>query len=53
MGKDIRINGGLDYAFFNHRLFGSIDGYYRYTKGALAPFPHPLESGSTSYIRPT
>ena len=42
-------NGGLDYAFFNHRLFGSIDGYYRYTKGALAPSPYPLESGSTSY----
>ena len=43
------MNGGIDYAFFNHRLYGSIDGYYRYTKGALAPSPYSLESGSSSY----
>lgn len=41
-------NGGLDFAFFNHRLFGSIDGYARFTKGALAPTPVPLGSGYSS-----
>ena len=49
MGKNIRIQRWIRLRFLNHRLFGSIDGYYRYTKGALAPSPYPLESGSTSY----
>lgn len=43
------VNGGIDFSLFNRRLFGSIDGYYRYTKGALSPSPYSLESGSSSY----
>ena len=43
------VNGGIDFSFFNQRLFGSIDGYYRYTKGALSPSPASLEAGSPSY----
>ena len=42
-------NGGMDFTFFNRRLFGSIDLYRRYTKGALAPSPYPKESGANSY----
>lgn len=42
-------NGGVDFSFFNRRLFGSIDLYRRYTKGALAPSPYPKESGAGSY----
>lgn len=43
------VNAGLDFSFFNNKLFGSVDGYYRYTTGALAPTPPPLESGMTAY----
>ena len=42
-------NGGIDFAFFERRLFGSIDGYYRFTDGALCPSPFPSESGASSY----
>ncbi len=42
-------NGGLDFSFFDGRLYGSLDAYYRFTKGALAPAPHNLESGFTTY----
>lgn len=42
-------NVGLDFSFFNSRLFGSIDIYHRYTDGALAPGPHILESGFKNY----
>lgn len=38
-------NLGLDFSLFNHRLFGSIDLYHRYTDGSLAPSPYMLESG--------
>lgn len=54
--KDLRwemtseINGGIDFAFFKNRLFGSLDLYYRYTDGALAPSPHLLESGLPTYF---
>lgn len=43
-------NGGLDFTLFNHRLYGSVDAYYRYTDGALAPAPAPLETGFPTYI---
>lgn len=43
-------NAGLDFSFFNGRLFGSVDAYYRYTDGALAPAPHILESGMSQYF---
>ncbi|WP_439183326.1 SusC/RagA family TonB-linked outer membrane protein [Carboxylicivirga taeanensis] len=42
-------NGGFDFSFFKHRLYGSFDAYYRYTEGALAPAPHILESGMKNY----
>lgn len=42
-------NGGLDFAFWQNRLYGSIDAYYRYTDGALAPAPAPFESGFNTY----
>ncbi len=42
-------NTGLDFGFFNGRLYGSIDAYYRYTAGALSPAPHVLESGLSIY----
>ncbi|MCU4174198.1 SusC/RagA family TonB-linked outer membrane protein [Carboxylicivirga sp. N1Y90] len=42
-------NAGLDFSFFANRLYGSMDAYYRYTDGALAPAPHILESGLTTY----
>ena len=32
-------NGGIDFSFFDYRLYGSIDAYYRFTDGALAPSP--------------
>ncbi len=53
--KDVRwemtseYNAGVDYNFWNHRLYGSVDFYYRYTDGALAPAPAPRESGFTTY----
>lgn len=42
-------NIGLDFAFFDHRLSGSIDVYDRQTTGALAPTPIPLELGPSVY----
>lgn len=48
--KTSEINMGLDFSLFNNKLFGSIDAYYRYTKGALAPAPFALESGMDSYF---
>ncbi|MFK5880341.1 MAG: TonB-dependent receptor [Flavobacteriaceae bacterium] len=34
-------NVGIDFGFFNHRLYGSVDGYFRETKDLLnfVPFP--------------
>ena len=43
-------NLGVDFSFFNGRLFGSVDLYRRYTDGALAPAPHILESGMSEYF---
>ena len=42
-------NVGLDFSLLNDRLYGSVDAYYRYTDGALAPAPHSLESGISMY----
>lgn len=42
-------DAGIDFGFFDGRLYGSVDAYYRYTDGALAPAPHALESGLSSY----
>lgn len=54
--KDVRwemtteYNGGIDFTLLEYRLYGSIDAYYRYTNGALAPAPAPLETGFTTYV---
>ena len=42
-------NIGLDFSLLNDRFYGSVDAYYRYTDGALAPAPHMLESGMSLY----
>ena len=42
-------NGGVDFSFFNRRLYGSVDAYYRFTDGALTLAPVALETGSTTY----
>ena len=47
--KTTEFNAGLDFGFFDNRLYGSIDWYYRYTNGALAPAPHILEAGMPNY----
>ncbi|MFD2556893.1 SusC/RagA family TonB-linked outer membrane protein [Sphingobacterium tabacisoli] len=47
--KTREYNTGLDFAFFNNRFTGSVDVYDRYTTGALAPAPAPLEAGTTQY----
>lgn len=42
-------NGGVDFSFFNRRLYGSVDAYYRFTDGALTLSPVALETGSITY----
>lgn len=49
MGKTSEINTGLDFSLFDNRLYGSLDWYYRYTSGALAPAPHIMESGMKEF----
>jgi TonB-linked SusC/RagA family outer membrane protein len=44
------INLGLDFAFFNSRLRGSIDAYTRKTEDALVRTPFPLELGPSTYF---
>ncbi len=34
-------NAGIDYGFFNDRLYGAVDFYYRKTKNLLAPENQP------------
>lgn len=48
--KTTEYNIGLDFSFFNHRLYGNVDFYLRNTDGALAPAPHILESGMNTYF---
>ncbi len=47
--KTSEVNVGFDFSLFNDRLYGSLDWYYRYTDGALAPSPYILESGMNTY----
>lgn len=44
------INLGLDFAFFNSRLRGSVDAYTRKTKNALTRTPFPQELGASNYF---
>ena len=43
------INLGLNFGFFNNRLYGSVDVYSRETKGALVSTPIALESGLNNF----
>jgi len=43
-------NGGLDYGFFNNRLSGSVDVYYKKTKDLLNTIPIPAGSNFSSTI---
>lgn len=43
--KSRQFDLGLDFAFFNNRLSGSIDTYDKYTYDLLYNVPLPLESG--------
>lgn len=45
--KTYMANIGIDYAFFNSRLNGSIDIYNKNTKGILISLPAPLEHGTS------
>lgn len=47
--KTSEVNVGFDFSLFEDRLYGSLDWYYRYTDGALAPAPYIQESGMISY----
>ncbi len=48
--KSRQFDLGLDFALFNNRLSGSIDGYYKYTYDLLYNVPLPLESGYTTAL---
>lgn len=43
------VNLGLDFAFFNSRLRGSVDAYSRKTTDALVRTPFPMELGPRIY----
>lgn len=43
-------NVGLDYGFFNNRLYGNIDFYYKETKDLLNEIPVPMGSNFTNSI---
>ncbi|MGN6179840.1 MAG: SusC/RagA family TonB-linked outer membrane protein [Mucilaginibacter sp.] len=43
-------NIGIDYGFFNERLTGSLDAYYRTTKKLLYPIPQPAGENFTNLI---
>lgn len=45
--KTYMTNVGLDFAFFNNRLNGSVDIYNKDTKGILISLPAPLEHGTS------
>ncbi|MCM1077293.1 MAG: TonB-dependent receptor [Bacteroides sp.] len=43
------LNYGVDFALFNERLTGTIEGFYRKTSDMLFSFPLPTSYGYTSY----
>ena len=43
-------NAGVDYGFFNGRLSGSLDVYYRKTKDLLAVIPIPILTNYTNQL---
>ncbi len=46
--KTYMTNVGLDFAFLNNRLSGSVDVYNKDTKGILISLPAPLEHGTST-----
>ena len=47
--KNGNFNAGTDFAFFNNRLSGSVEYFYRQTSDMLFSFPLPPSNGYTSY----
>lgn len=47
--KNGNLNGGVEFDFFNSRLSGSIEGFYRKTSDMLSWFPLPPSFGYTGY----
>jgi len=43
-------NGGIDFGFFNQRLYGSVDVYFRKTKDLLATVPIPAGTNFTNQL---
>ncbi len=43
-------NAGIDFGFFNNRLTGSVDAYYRETKDLLATVPVPAGANLSDFL---
>lgn len=48
--KANQVDVGLDFGFFDNRLAGTIEGYYKHTSDLLWTVPLPYESGYTSSL---
>ncbi len=47
--KGGNFNAGVDFSFFNERLTGTVEGFYRKTSDMLFSFPLPPSYGYTNY----
>ena len=47
--KGGNLNAGVEFSFWNARLSGTFDGFYRKTSDMLMVFPMPLSSGFSGY----
>lgn len=47
--KGGNFNAGVEFSFFNSRLSGSVEGFYRKTSDMLFYFPLPISYGYTGY----
>lgn len=48
--KGGNFNAGVEFSFFNTRLSGGIEGFYRKTSDMLMAFPLPMSYGFSSYV---
>lgn len=48
--KANQLDLGIDFGFFDNRLAGTIEGYYKHTSDLLWTVPLPYESGYTSSL---
>ena len=48
--KANQLDLGIDFGFFDNRIAGTIEGYYKHTSDLLWTVPLPYESGYTSSI---